>query len=262
MKELLNVALDAVKQAETIILHYHGKDLQEEIKQDMSPVTIADKEAEAIIKKTIRRHFPDHTFYGEEGEKTNLEAHKGYTWIIDPIDGTKCYTRSSRLFATQLALMHDGELVLGVSNAPLMNELVYAQKGHGCFFNGAKVSVSVANSIQDAYLSYGSLKYFSKNNQFEQLLTLSSSVKWSRGIGDFWSYHLLAQGHIDIMIESETKLWDIAALSVIVTEAGGKISQMDGQPINHNTTDVIATNGLIHEDIIRIFNNDNTEEKS
>jgi histidinol-phosphatase len=251
--EFLTVALEAVKQAEAIILKYLDAGVVAELKADQSPVTIADQAAEAIIKQTIHTHFPDHTFYGEEGEKVDLANPTGYTWIIDPIDGTKSYLRRSPLFATQLALMHDGELVLGVSNAPLMGELMYAEKGQGSFLNGQPVHVSDVTDIADAYLSFGSLKYFEQTASERRLMTLAKEVRWARGIGDFWSYHLLAQGKLDIMIEPVTKLWDVAALSVIVREAGGSCSQLDGSTLDHATTTALASNGRLHDELVARF---------
>ena len=248
--EYLSVALDAVKAAEVSILKYLDEDVTAELKPDQSPVTIADKEAEEIIKRTILARFPNHTFFGEEGEKIDLNNHTGYTWIIDPIDGTKSYLRKNPLFATQLALMHDGEFVLGVSNAPLLKELVYAEKGNGCFFNDRPVHVSDIDSVKDSYMSFGSLKYFEQTDTNDQLMELAKEVRWARGIGDFWSYHLLVQGKLEIMIEPVTKLWDIAAMNVIVSEAGGKLTQLDGSPIAHNTTTALATNGRIHDEIV------------
>jgi histidinol-phosphatase len=252
--QYLQTALSAVKQAEEVILHYLGQNVRVQLKADESPVTIADQHAEEIIKKTIASVFPDHTFFGEEGDKVDLTNHRGYTWIIDPIDGTKSYLRKNPLFATQLALMHDGELIVGVSNAPLLKELMYAEKGAGCFVNGTPAHVSKVDSVSDAYLSFGSLKYFTKAGQAEPLLGLAQEAKWARGIGDFWSYHLLAQGKLDVMVEAETKLWDIAALSVIVREAGGSITQLDGRPIDHTATTALATNGLIHTETLSRFN--------
>jgi len=248
--EYLSVALDAVKAAEVSILKYLDEDVTAELKPDQSPVTIADKEAEEIIKRTILARFPNHTFFGEEGEKIDLNNHTGYTWIIDPIDGTKSYLRKNPLFATQLALMHDGEFVLGVSNAPLLKELVYAEKGNGCFFNDRPVHVSDIDSVKDSYMSFGSLKYFEQTDTNDQLMELAKEVRWARGICDFWSYHLLVQGKLEIMIEPVTKLWDIAAMNVIVSEAGGKLTQLDGSPIAHNTTTALATNGRIHDEIV------------
>jgi histidinol-phosphatase len=251
--EYLKVALQAVKEAEKVILKYLDTGIRAELKEDLSPVTVADRQAEEIIKNTIRVKFPDHTFYGEEGEKVSLDQHSGFTWIIDPIDGTKSYLRASPLFATELALLHDGELVLGVSNAPLLHELMYAEKGEGCYLNGKVVSVSEVDSLGNAYMSFGSLKYFVRHATIEQLLSLAEKVQWAKGIGDFWSYHLLAQGKLDIMIEADTKLWDIAALKVIVEEAGGTFTQLDGQPINPTSTTALATSGPIHQAVLDQF---------
>lgn len=249
--EFMDVALKAVKEAEAIMLRYAEQGVRAELKPDQSPVTIADQQAEEVTKSVISSYFPDHTFYGEEGNKVDLNNHKGFTWIIDPIDGTKSYLRGNPLYATQLALMHDGEMVLGVSNAPAMREIMYAEKGKGCYLNGEPVRVSDVNSINDSYMSFGSLKYFTEIGVEKQLLQLAEDVRWTRGIGDFWSYHLLAQGKLDIMIEPVTKLWDVAALSVIVAEAGGVVSKIDGSPIDSSLTSFVATNGRLHSEIIR-----------
>ncbi len=250
----LEIALQAVKQAEAIILQYLDTKIRAELKPDLSPVTIADREAEEIIKQTILAQFPDHTFYGEEGEKIDLSHHQGYTWIIDPIDGTKSYLRGNPLFATQLALLHDGEFILGVSNAPILHELLYAERGRGCFMNDERVSVSSVAEIFESYVSFGSLKYFTKHDILEPLVSIAEQARWTRGIGDFWSYHLLAQGKLDVMIEAETKLWDIAAMKVIIEEAGGRVTQLDGSPVDHTTTTFLATNGKLHDEVCRRFN--------
>lgn len=249
--DYLETGINAVKQAEVIILKYFEQHVRAELKEDDSPVTIADQQAESIIKSVIRMNFPNHTFYGEESEKVDLRNHRGYTWIIDPIDGTKSYLRKNPLFGTELALMHDGEFIVGISNSPLLKELMYAEKGKGCFLNDSPVHVSKVDTIEDAYMSFGSLDCFSNTNKAGVLLSLAANVKWSRGIGDFWSYHLLAQGKLDVMIEAQTKLWDIAALTVIVRESGGRITQLNGSEVDHAATTAVATNGLVHDDIIR-----------
>lgn len=253
--QFMDVALRAVKKAEAIIYKYLDEEIIAELKPDQSPVTIADKQAEEVIKSEILQTFPTHKFYGEEGEKADLYNNNGYVWIIDPIDGTKSYIRRNPLFATQLALMHDGEFILGISNAPLLGELIHAQAGGGCYMNGKLINVSTVSNIGEAYMSYGSLKYFENIAKTEPLLKLAKDVRWARGIGDFWSYHLLAQGKIDIMIEAQTKLWDIAAMVVIVREAGGSLVQLDGQPINYSSTSVVATNSILQNSIVNRFAN-------
>ena len=260
--DYLEIALKAVKEAEKVIVKYLKTDIKSDLKTDLSPVTIADREAEECIRQVILDAFPDHTFYGEEGEKISLEDHTGYTWIIDPIDGTKSYIRQNPLFATQLALLHDGEFIIGISNAPLLHETVYAEKGHGCFLNGKQIHVSNVESLQESYISYGSLKYFVNHDNLQPLLTVATQARWARGIGDFWSYHLLAEGKLDIMIEADTKLWDIAAMKVIIEEAGGVVCQLDGSAVDHKTTSFLATNTSLQQTILDIFNGTTLRDSS
>jgi histidinol-phosphatase len=247
----LPVALEAVKNAEVVIMRHFERDVAVETKADNTPVTIADKQAEEVIKRTIHKAFPDHTFYGEEGDKVDLNNHHGYTWIIDPIDGTKSYIRGQPLFGTELALLKDGELIVGVSNAPALKELMYAAKGEGSYVNGKPVQVSKVDSLEEAYLSNGRLQYFEQIKLIPPLLAISRKVKWARGMGDFWIYHLVAQGKVDIMIEASVKFWDIAAVKVIVEEAGGTFTQIDGQPITYLSTNCLATNGVLHARTVR-----------
>jgi histidinol-phosphatase len=247
----LPVAIEAVKAAQDLIMkYYRDENLEVATKTDQTPVTIADHQAEDLIKQTILASFPNHTFFGEESEKTDLRDHKGFTWIIDPIDGTKSFVRGFPLFGTLLALMHDGELILGVSNAPAWNEMVYAAKGEGAFIGDKKLKVSSIGRVEDAYVSNGRLKYFEDISKVPQLLALSRKAKWARGLGDFWIYHLVAEGKVDVMMEASVKFWDIAAAKVIIEEAGGTMTQLDGQPINHKSTTALATNGVLHNQIV------------
>lgn len=246
MSHYLEVALEAVTAAEAIIMKYYETDLVVDTKADSSPVTAADREAEQIIREHITCAFPTHKILGEEGDKPSLNP-GDFVWVIDPIDGTKSFIRHHGLFGTQLALMHGEDVILGVSNVPVLGELLYAEVGEGCWLNGQKVHVSAVNELDAAYMSYGSVKYFTRLGKTEQLLALAEQLKWARGIGDCWSYHLLAQGKIDIMVEADIKLWDIAALKVIVEEAGGKMTEIDGAPIGFGTKTILATNGLLHE---------------
>jgi histidinol-phosphatase len=250
----LPVAIAAVKAAQEIILSYYQSDITVEIKDDQTPVTVADQQAEATIKQIITDAFPDHTFFGEEGEKVDLQNHKGFTWIIDPIDGTKSFIRGFPLFGTLLALLHDGELIVGVSNAPVWGELIYAAKGEGAFLDDKRLHVSKVDQLQEAYLSNGRLKYFEDIDKIPQLLALSRKAKWARGLGDFWIYHLVAEGKVDIMMEGSIKFWDIAAAKVIVEEAGGTMTQLDGKPITYQSTTALATNRILHPEVVAAMN--------
>jgi len=247
----LEVALKAVKEAEAIINKYYSNDIKATLKPDQSPVTVADQEAESVIRKIIKDNYPDHNILGEEeGESKNNSS---FTWVIDPIDGTKNFMRKIPLFATQLALIKDGKVILGISNAPVLGELVYAEKGKGAYLNDKKISVSNVNILDKSYMSYGGLGYFDKEGLLDTLLQLNRDTLAHRGFGDFWSYHLLAQGKIDIVLEAKTKFWDIAALSLIVGEAGGKVTNLQGHAVSMSTTSVIATNGSLHSLVANYF---------
>ena len=251
--QFLEVALEAAQAAEKVIMKYYNSQIGAQLKADRSPVTVADTEAEQVIFKIISNAFPDHQFLGEEsGEKT---AKSEYLWIVDPIDGTKNYMRGIPLFATQIALMKDGELILGVSNAPALNELLYAEKNCGAYCNDSIIYVSKVEDLAEAYLSYGNIKHFDELKIVPELVTLIDTVRNPRGIGDAWSYHLLAQGKIDIMVDAKTKIWDIAAVKVIVEEAGGKVTDLQGNSITQQTSSIIATNSILHKLVLNTFSN-------
>lgn len=247
----LEVAKEAAQLAERIIMkHYLGK-LEVHLKADQSPVTVADQEAEKVIKSTIKKHFPTHSFLGEETGQTSDQSE--YVWIVDPIDGTKNYTRGIPLFATLVALMHKGKIVVGLSNAPAIREMYTAYKGGGTYFNNEKVSVSTISDLSKAYLSFGSVKLFTKHKKESDLIALLRNSYTARGFGDAWSYHLLAKGIIDAMIEADTKIWDIAAVSLIIEEAGGKVTDIEGNLLSEKTTSLVATNGHIHDQVLSYF---------
>lgn len=247
----LETALTAVKKAEEIILHYYSQNLKPDFKSDHTPVTKADKEAEKVIIETIKSQFPDHGFLGEESGFYHEKSE--FVWIIDPLDGTKNFVRKIPLVATEIALMQNNELILGISNAPLFHELMYAEKGQGAYMNAKKMNVSKVDNLNQAFLSYGNLRYFKESNLHNNVLSLVDKVQQSRGFGDFWPHHLIARGAIEIMIDAKTKIWDNAALKVIIEEAGGLITDIKGQPVDINTTTIIATNKILHKEVLKFF---------
>lgn len=255
-KLFLKIALEAAKKAEAVIMKYYGS-VEASLKKDQTPVTLADIEAEAMIVETIKDAFPNHSILGEEAG--NLKSESEFLWIIDPIDGTKNYIKKIFLFATQIALLKNNEFVLGVSNAPAIKELLYAEKGGGAYCNDEKINVSNISDLKNATLSFGGLNYFQKKGKTPNLLNLIDQVYRPRSYGEFWAWHLLAEGKIDIIIEAGSKIWDFAALKTIVEEAGGKITDMNGDPISLNTTSttitngIIATNGVLHNAALEFF---------
>lgn len=240
MSPFLKTAIEAAQAAQLVIDKYYAGEFEVEIKPDQSPVTIADVETEETIKRIILDAFPDHGFFGEETGKVNEDA--DYNWLIDPIDGTKSFVRGYPFFSTQIALMHKDELIVGVSNAPGFNEMTYAEKGEGAWLNGEKIAVSDIQELSKSTLSLGNIATIAGKPQWQTVGGLIQDVHRIRGYGDFYHYHLLASGKIDIIIESDVNILDIAALSVIVNEAGGCFTDLSGNPLTLDTTTVLACN--------------------
>ena len=245
----LDTALQAAKAGEEVIRHYYDANVKVTMKEDYTPVTVADVETENKIKEVILGAFPDHGFYGEETGKTNPDAE--YTWLIDPIDGTKSFVRQYPFFSTQIALMHRDEIVVGVSNGVMFNELAWASKGEGAFLNHYPIQVSEVDALRDAALSTGNIATLaSQEHRWQGLGKLTQQVNRTRGYGDFYHYHLLASGKIEIIVESNVNILDVAALSVIVNEAGGKFTDLEGQALTLGTTSVLATNSTkMHQSV-------------
>ncbi len=239
--QFLSLAVEAAHAGEEVIRHYYNSNLKVSLKRDQTPVTVADIETEQKIKEVILGTYPEHGFYGEETGKTNLDAE--YTWLIDPIDGTKSFIREYPFFSTQIALMRNNELVLGVSNGVMFNELAWASRDEGAYLNDKPIRVSDINSLQSASLSTGNITSLVGNPvAWTAVSQLMQSVNRTRGYGDFYHYHLLASGKIDLVVESDVNILDIAALSVIVNEAGGVFTDLDGNQPDLDTTSVLAAN--------------------
>lgn len=247
----LKTAQEAVKRAEEVILKHFSGSVKYKLKPDQTPVTIADAEAEKVIVKILKSKFPNHGFLGEELGDNNIQAE--YVWVIDPIDGTKNYLRGIPLFGTELALIKNGEFIVGVSNSPATGEMIYAEKGKGAYIKGKKIKVSNIDCLEKSYLSFGNTKYFTQDGLGGKLLELSTTTQAFRGFGDFWSYHLLAKGNIDIVMEAKLAIWDVAPFKVIIEEAGGIFTDIKGKEVNINTTSILAANRALHPQMLAKF---------
>jgi histidinol-phosphatase len=240
----LRAALEAARAADAIIGGLYRSNITVEIKADRSPVTAADRQAEAAIHAVLKRHFPGYGFYGEETGKHDMQA--DYLWLVDPLDGTKSFVRDTPFFSTQIALMHRGRLVLGVSSACAYGELAWAERGQGAWLNGQRMQVSAVQQLDQAILSTGNLKTLAAAPQWQRYGELVQRVNRIRGYGDFLHYHLLARGALDVVIESDVNILDIAALVVIVEEAGGCVTDLSGGEVSLATTTVLASNRNLH----------------
>ena len=240
----LAAALDAAQAAATISGDYYAGNFSVTTKADRTPVTQADIECEEAIRDIILERFPEHGFYGEETGRTQADA--AYLWLVDPIDGTKGFVRQYPFFSTQIALMRDGELILGVSSGSMLNELAWAEKGRGAWLNGKRLAVSDISDPERAAVSTGNIGSLARSHGWAALGEILGVADRTRGYGDFYHYHLLASGKIEAVIESDVNILDIAALAVIVTEAGGVITDLNGDAVDLETRSVLAANAGLH----------------
>ncbi len=247
LDEAMQVALAAADAADDIAMRHFGRDLEVELKSDESPVTVADREAEQAIRAVIRERFPDHALYGEEYGR---DGDSDCLWLIDPIDGTRSFIRSLPFWSTQIALMVDGELVLGVSSAPTFGERARAIKGRGAFINDRPVRVRDIERLEDADVCFGNLRTLSRGEGWAWIGELVSRAARSRGYGDFYSYHRLADGGQDVVVESDVNILDIAALAVLVDEAGGTFTDLAGRKPDLDTTSVLAACPELHAQLL------------
>lgn len=244
----LATALEAARAAADVVRRYYQSDLAVTIKADRSPVTEADVEAERTIRAIIAARFPDHGFYGEETGSDALDA--DYLWLVDPIDGTKAFVRGYPMFSTQIALMHRGRLLVGVSSAPAYGELAYGEIGVGAWLGDRPIRVSGIDSIDAAALSTGNLKTLATGPRWPAFGRLVGRLDRIRGYGDFLHYHLLASGRIDAVVESDVNILDVAACAVIIEAAGGRFTDLEGRPLTLASTSVLASNGRLHESLL------------
>ena len=245
----LVAALEAADAAAAVIRRHYARGVDVETKADATPVTIADRESEQVIREILQLQFPDHGFHGEELGRENAGA--SHLWLIDPIDGTKSFVRGYPFFSTQIALMVDGEIVVAVSSAPLFDETAWAVKGEGAWLNGKRIEVSNVSRIGEASLSSGNLASLAASPAWPRYGALVQAVSRIRGYGDFYHYHLLARGSIDAVVESDLNILDVAALSLIVEEAGGHFTTLDGSPVHLDMRDALACNRYLHGPLLQ-----------
>jgi histidinol-phosphatase len=244
----LATALEAARAAAEVVNRYYQRNVKVSLKADKSPVTEADVETEKAIRGILAAKFPAHGFYGEETGQSAMDAE--YIWIVDPIDGTKAFVREYPMFSTQIALMHRGRLIVGVSSAPVYGEVAYGEIGVGAWLNEQPIRVSNIDTIEHAALSTGNLKTLATGPQWMAFGRLAARLNRIRGYGDFLHYHLLASGKIDAVVESDVNILDVGACAVIVEAAGGRFTDLAGQPLSLTSGSVLATNGRLHAAVL------------
>ena len=229
---------------------FHDRSLEVIRKADNSPVTIADRGAEQLIRGLVSKHFPNDGFLGEEfGDQPGSS---GFRWIIDPIDGTKSFVRHVPLWGTLVGLEYNGEQIGGVVYIPVFRQMYRALRGDGAYLDDHRIRVSDIPDLKDSILCYSSLGWFTRAGRQETFLNLYGQTARQRGYGDFYGFVMVAQGSAEIMVEHGVNAWDVAATKALIEEAGGQFTDWDGTPTIHRP-DVLATNGKVHAKSLEIL---------
>jgi len=234
---------------------FRSLNLEVTSKPDLTPVSDADTAVEKALRATLARTRPRDGVFGEEFGATEAPAGPGQRrWVIDPIDGTKNYIRGVPIWATLIALMDGDRAVVGLVSAPALGRRWWAAIGHGAFAGrhtaaATPIHVSGVRRLADASFCYSSLPAWEETGRLPAMLDIMRRTWRSRAYGDFYGYMLVAEGAVDIMVEPELSLWDVAALVPIVTEAGGTFTDLNGHPGPAGGS-AIATNGALHADVL------------
>ena len=245
-------AIKAAKAAGKIQLRYFGKELGERWKKDDSYVTKADTESSRIIKKIIQKQFPNHSILCEE--LGYIKKKSDYKWVVDPLDGTHNFVMNNPIFGVSIALEYKKEIILGVIYLPILKKFYYAEMGKGAFCNGKKIRVNNEKVLKRCMYVFDA-KLRDKTNMKVNILKKLAKLTWRFRVYGAAVYHnlLIADGKAGFNIDFDSNQWDHAAALLIVEEAGGKVTDINGKKWNSYTKDYIASNGKVHDKVLRII---------
>lgn len=243
-------AVEVTRKAGELALGYFDRRVEVEYKSDLSPVTVADRSAEDLIRKLVTEKFPGDGFLGEEfGDQPGTS---GFRWVIDPIDGTKPFIRGVPLWGTLVGVEFRDDPVIGAAFAPALGQMWHAVRGGGAFRDGNPIHVSDRPGLDGSLFCFSGVNWFRAAGKERAFLDLCEATGQQRGWGDFYGFVLVAQGSADLMVDTGVHAWDVAALVPIVEEAGGTMTDWTGKRTIHRP-DVIASNGKVHESAIQIL---------
>lgn len=246
---LLEAAVRAARAGGEVALKYYRSGFDVTMKDDLTPVTQADREAEAVIVESLSAAFPDIGFLGEELGRRGPQERR---WIVDPIDGTRNFVRRIPVWATLVALEEAGEVTVGVIHNPVTGELYAARRGGGAWLNGERIHVSTVADLGAAHLLHAGLRLLRESGWWESFVRLVDATERQRGFGDYLGYGLVAEGKAEIYAEADLKPWDLAAPKILIEEAGGRFTDFLGRPTIYGGT-ALATNGRLHEAVLALL---------
>jgi histidinol-phosphatase len=249
MDPRLEIMVEAARAGGAVALGHYRRELAVSLKPDRSPVTEADHEAERTIAAVLLARCPDHGVLGEElGES----GPRGRRFIVDPIDGTRNFVRRIPTWAVLIGLEEDGVVTAGVVYQPVTGVLHTAWRGQGAYRDGERIRVSPVDTLERALVVHSSVNFLRKSRYWDGFLRLADRTQVQRGFGDFSAYLWVAEGQGEVALSTTVKAWDVAALKVLVEEAGGRFTDLDGRPGIYGST-VFASNGLLHDAALAVM---------
>jgi histidinol-phosphatase len=249
----LDLALAAARETAEIVLPHFRRGVTPDIKADGSPVTIADRACEEHLRRRIPEAFPGDAILGEEfGERA---GDSGYRWHLDPIDGTKTFISGVPLWGTLVGVEHEGRFVAGVANYPALNETLYATRGHGAWHQSGRsepkqARVSQTDNLSEALVCFTSAPAFERRGEWSFFHEMCKQCRIARGWGDCYGWLLVATGRADVMLDTHVKTWDLAPFAVILPEAGGTLTDWNGER-RITGGEGLATNGKLLDQVLK-----------
>jgi histidinol-phosphatase len=246
----LKLAFELADAADAITMaRYRAEDLAVETKPDLTPVSESDKACELALRELIGAARPQDSIIGEEFGGVELASDPGRAWVIDPIDGTKSYVRGMDTWTTLIALLEDGEVKLGLVSMPALKKRWWAVRGQGAYADGRRIHVSKIAELTSAQFVWSGIEEWDAIGGFDKVVDLGRRCWRTRGVGDSWQYMLVAEGAAEIATDPEATLWDLAAVSIVVEEAGGHFTGLDGSA-GPGAGSGLATNGALHAEAL------------
>lgn len=248
LREVLALAVDLAHRAGDLTLHHYGHLVDHDDKGDGSPVTIADREAEKLLRSGIAERYPEHGVLGEEFGETDSDAR--VRWILDPIDATRSFMRGVPLYGVLIGVEVEGEPVVGVAHFPPLRETVAAARGLGCTWNGKPCRVSTVRRLEDALVLTTDVERVLSSSADPGWRRLQQRAAFSRTWGDCYGHALVATGRAEVMVDPVMKPWDAGPFLTILAEAGGRFTTRGGEATIHGGSG-ISTNGVLHAEVLR-----------
>ncbi len=253
LREYLNFAMQIAWDAGQLTLGYYQTGVRPDFKADESPVTVADRQAEELIRARIAQRYPHHALVGEEYGGKEQTVGKSHRWIIDPIDGTRSFVRGVPLYAVLIGLEIEGQSRVGVAHFPALGETIAAATGHGCWWNGRPAQVSTVERLKDGVVAHYDAAAFAQHGKAQAWERIKQTAGYRAGWCDAYGYLLVATGRAELMLDPVMDVWDCAPWPPILQEAGGYYGDWQGNPTIYGGESIATTQTLLPE-VLRLLN--------